>query len=740
MRITSFMHEPALSRTPRLPGASDPVPVPGGLGDPDAIWPFFEVLGRRRWLVLGIFLLTLATVAALTVISPKAYTTHAELLAGASGGSSDPSAQTTLPVLNALLAASNTQSSETYIEMLRGTPVVARTISDLRLPITPTRLLDHIVVKPIPSTSIVDLAVTWGDATGSERIANGLAASIVGFRRDLVAGQASTVIAELDRQLPPAAKNVRAAADRLARYQSGVGIADAAEQTKSTLAAAAALDQKAAQAQVDEQQTAAQLRVVEAQLAHTPASVANGGSTQPNPIAVQLQTQLAQVDVQLQTALKEYTDSHPTVRNLRAQQHQLHDELARQPETTVATRMTIANPIAQQLAESALTLRSQAAAAKAQLATIGIQRAALAIRIRTLPAQTQRLAKLQSDAKTAEFVYGALQQKRSDAAIAATTTLSDVTLIQPASAAGAVVSPSLLFNLVVGAIVGLAIALAGAVVVDFLDGSVKTEDDVEERLALPVLSTVPLLGSGKKPPAKWIESVMIESILQLVTSLRYASSEGLHTVAFTSASPGEGKSTVAMAAAIAYASITPRALIVDADLRCATLHRNLGLPNDLGLSDALVGNASFRDVVRPTKHTGLDAVTSGTKTPNPAGLLQSPAFGAFLAEARREYAMVVVDATACGGIVDASLICSRVDGTVFVLARNETDVRAALKAMRRLRGAGVVNLLGAVLNKVVPRKSEIGPYGTLAADGSRVLPLPPDRRDGQQAGRVAADG
>jgi capsular exopolysaccharide synthesis family protein len=712
---------------PALPGESQAGSA-APAGEREAVWPFLEALGRRRWLAGGIFALTLASVAGLTAISPKSYTTHVELIAGASGGAGDTAnAQTSLPVLNALLAASNMQSSETYVQMLRETPVMMRTISDLHLGLTPAKLLDRVAVKSITNTSIVDLAVSWPDPAGSARVANGIASSIVAFRRDLVTRQADTTIAELKRQLEPAGSDLRRAADDLAQYQARIGVADATAQTQNTLAASAALDQKAAQAPIEAQQAAASLKVVEAQLARTPASISGGGSSQPNPVAAQLRTQLAQINVQLETALRQYTEDYPAVKSLRAQKTQLERELAKQPAMIVASESTVANPMAQQLAQAASQLRVQLAAAQSQVQTVRRQRAAFEARIRQLPLQTQRLAELQRRARMSEFVYDALNRKLSDATVARTTTLSDVAVIQAAAAGDATVAPNLPLNLVLGAIVGLIIAVTGAIVVDFLDGSIKTESDVEERLALPLLATLPMLGTSSKPAAPWVQRVMIESVLHLVTSLRYASSTELKTVAFTSASPGEGKSTVALAAAIAYAAMTPRALIVDADLRCPTLHVKMGLDNERGLSDALVGTASFHEVVRPTQHPGLDAVTSGTRTTNPAGLLQSEAFERFLATARQAYAMVIVDATACGPVADATLVCSRVDGAVFVVARDETDVRLALKSMRRLHASGVRNLLGAVLNKIVPSKREIGPYGIVAEDGSRALPFPPAR-------------
>jgi capsular exopolysaccharide synthesis family protein len=720
-----------------FPGTTRPAALPGGVmqqgNEENAFAVFLEMLARRRRLSVGLFVFTLALVIVLTAILPKQYTTHVKFIAGAGPGNAQADTQqqtpqTGLPILNALLAASALQSSETYAVMLRETPTVGRVVSELKLNISPTELLRHVVVKPITNTSILDVAVTWGDRKTSAAIANAVASSFVDMRRDLIANQADAATGELSRQLPDAERKMRDAATALTSFETRTGIADVQTQTQSTIAMANQLDQKLAQVQVDQQQAAASLRVVQAQLARTSATSSGGGSVQPNPVAAQLKNQLAQVQVQLQTALQQYTEEHPTVKALRSQEQEIKKELAGQPATIVAATQTVANPLYQQLNQQAATLRAQVAADGAQIEVLRRQRAAADPAIRALPAATQRLTDLKRQAKLTEDVYNALRQKLNDAAIAKTTALSDVTVLAPATPESASVSPNFLMNLVLGLVLAAIVAIAGALIVDHLDGSVKKEEDVEERLALPLLGSVPSLGTSTRPPAPWVQTVMVESIFHLVTSLRYASSGELRTVAFTSAVQGEGKSTIALNTAIAYAELRPRVLLVDADLRIPSLHRKLGIENGAGLSDLLVGTAELEDVVRPTKHAGLDIVTSGTPTPNPLRLLQSESFDRFLEAAKERYEVIVIDASASAAVADSAVVCTKTDGTVFVIACGETDVRVAQRAIAKLQTSGVRNLLGAVLNKIMPRKSEIGAYGQLSGTGSRAFPLPPASR------------
>jgi capsular exopolysaccharide synthesis family protein len=225
-----------------------------------------------------------------------------------------------------------------------------------------------------------------------------------------------------------------------------------------------------------------------------------------------------------------------------------------------------------------------------------------------------------------------------------------------------------------------------------------------------VLSAIPLLPERASRP-EWLEAATVEAYLQLVTALRYASSERLASIAFTSAEPEGGKSHVAFHTAVALAELTPRVLLVDADLRLPSLHARCGMRRSMGLSDYLVGTLGFDDAVRATKHAGLDIVCAGTSVPNPYALLQSNAFETFLSEAKRRYEVVIVDTPACAAVTDTAVVCTHVDGTVFVVASRETHASQAERGLARLRSAGVRNIVGAVLNKVPPERRVIGPYG-----------------------------
>jgi capsular exopolysaccharide synthesis family protein len=702
---------PTATATGIAPYAASAQPEPqndlGGMG---------RVLLRRIRPMLAIFAGFVALVFVLTLVLPKTYTTTVKLIAGNPGttgfaGGSNVSDDTQVPVLNALLIATGMQSTETYVELFQEIPVAQQVIAQLGLKATPRELLSRVDVKPVVNTPIIGLSVTWKDPNTSAQIANAFGNVVVDRQRQLVAAQADNALTFLTQQLPQAQKAMNDAQTQLATFEAQHHIADISTQTQTLIQSLSALDAKVGQVQADRQQAQAELASAQAQLKTTPATVTGGQTVAQNPVLGQLQSQLSQVDVQLQTALQQYTEKHPTVIALRNQEAQIKHEIEQTQSSVVANTNTIPNPVYQQIQQQAEQYATQIASDNAQLGALKMQQQQMNPQLASLPAQTATLANLQRQAKSAEDVFTALQQKFNNAQIARDTALSDVTITQPADPHFAEVKPHLITNLLLGVALGAVLAILGAFVIDYLDNTIKDDRDVEQELALPSLAAIPLVKMRNgTPELPWVRTMSIEAFLQLVTSMKYASDTRLATVVVTSPTQGDGKSTVALNVAIAMGELEPRVLLVDADLRRASLHHKLRMKNERGLSDILVGRSKLGEVVQGTRYPGLDLLTSGTATPNPIKLLESGRMDEFLREAQEVYRCVVIDGTALSVNVDSAVVARKADGTVIVLSANQTDLRAAKQALRRMQQVGVRNILGYVLNRVVPRKEDYEAY------------------------------
>lgn len=684
---------------------------------------------RRRqiftYVAIGVFL----AIAAYTLMEPRSYTTHVKLIAGSGSNTSTAAganADTTLPLLNALLAATGVQTSETYAELFQENPVASQVIDELKLPMTPAELLTHVKVKPIINTTLLDLAVTWSDPQTSAQIANQFAGAFVDHERDLVGNQADAAIKTLNAQLPSAQAKAAKAETDLTQFQARNDMADLQTQTQNTMNAAAALDAKIAATQVDQQQAAAQLGSVSAQLGSVGPTVSGETSVAPNPVLSQLQQQLSQVTVQLQVAQQQYTDQHPTVIGLKRQATELRRQIAHTAATVVSQANTMPNPVFVQLSQQAAISRAQVASDAAELAQLNHQHAVMKPQLSALPGKATRLLELQREAKLSEDVLTALQQKLNDASISKATAISDVTITSPALPTEASVRPNRLLNLVIGALASVALGLIVTLLLFVFDRRVRDERQIEEDLELPVLASVPqlgdlqnrlpasslVLGGGDSPPPStsteepWLRAFAVEAFLQLVTALRYSTTADrrLRCITVTSPMQGDGKSTIALNTAITMAHVEPRVLLIDADLRRPSLHSKLNRELGRGLSDVLVGTAELADVISPTEHPGLDLLTSGTRTPNSVKLIQSQRFDDLLQELLQTYQTVIIDAPALTPVVDAAILATKADGTVLVVSIDSTDSLEVRRAVSKLQSVGVSNIVGTVANRVKPTR------------------------------------
>ena len=275
------------------------------------------------------------------------------------------------------------------------------------------------------------------------------------------------------------------------------------------------------------------------------------------------------------------------------------------------------------------------------------------------------------------------------------------------------VKPRRLLMTVAGALIGLLIGLRLAFLLKGLDSKLRTADEIERELGSGTLGTVPHLaaeGIGRFVACHLSpRSSAAEAFRSVRTGILRASPENGHAVFLvTSALGNDGKTTVACNVASAIAQAGKRVLLVDADMRCSSIHRAFGLPEDgAGLSSLLTNGVSAGKVARETDFNSLTVLPAGAPPVNPAELLGSPRMAEFLSWARRGFDFTVLDTPPLTAVTDGAVLASAVDGAVFVVRAAHTTRAAASRAMRSLDEAGCT-VLGTVLND---QRVKGGAYG-----------------------------
>lgn len=177
----------------------------------------------------------------------------------------------------------------------------------------------------------------------------------------------------------------------------------------------------------------------------------------------------------------------------------------------------------------------------------------------------------------------------------------------------------------------------------------------------------------------------------------------------TSAVPGEGKTTVASAIAVAMAMAAQKVLLIDCDLRRPRLHRVYGRTNDVGVTSATLDPSLLESSPLATQVPNLDLLPSGPLVPNPAEFLQSDAFAALLKTLATKYDRIVLDSPPASVVSDAAILSTQVDGAVFVVRASKTQRDAARKAVRAISDVSG-RIVGVVLNAFDFRRPGYGGY------------------------------
>jgi succinoglycan biosynthesis transport protein ExoP len=272
------------------------------------------------------------------------------------------------------------------------------------------------------------------------------------------------------------------------------------------------------------------------------------------------------------------------------------------------------------------------------------------------------------------------------------------------------VSPNVTLNLVLGAVVGLIFGVGIAFFLEYLDTSVKTLEDVERYLQVPVLAVIPkdisLLHRqrGSSPDA--------EAYRILRTNIEFnRKNPEDNTITVVSGGAGEGKSTTLMNLSYICAQGGYTTLMIDADLRRPRLHTYFGINNSVGLTNYLTTDLMLEDVILQTPVDNLYFMPSGILPVDAAGILNSRRMSELIQDVKQRFDLIFVDSPPILGVSDASVLVSEVDLSIIVVQHRKLPRNMLLRVKQSIENVGG-NILGVVLNNVDVRSDSQYQYYT----------------------------
>jgi polysaccharide biosynthesis transport protein len=310
---------------------------------------------------------------------------------------------------------------------------------------------------------------------------------------------------------------------------------------------------------------------------------------------------------------------------------------------------------------------------------------------------------MEREAKSNHAVYDTLLQQEKELRVSSNSRANNVRIVDLAEVPKSPMAPAGRRTWLMSIAIGLALAVAVAFGLDYMNDTIKTPEDVSHRLKQPFLGLVPSVRGDKHPllASSHVPHDFGESFRALRTSLVSKYHEpGTKILVVTSAQPLEGKTITAANLAMALAYGGARVLLIDADMRRPGLHRPLRLTNERGLSQVLNGQARVRDVIQRTVDPNLLAITAGKTPPNPSELLSSERMKTLLTNlAHGAFDWILIDTPPVLAVTDAVILAPAVSGVVYVIGAEMTRRRLAQRALDTLLLANPQSV-SIVLNKV----------------------------------------
>jgi len=543
--------------------------------------------------------------------------------------------------------------------------------------------LGGVEIAPVKGTRLVEIVYSSPDPQYATLAANTLAREYVQQNLDLKLSNTTNTITWLTEELNKQREKVEGAERAMAEYREGQNAMSLDDGQNIVVARLNSLNDAVTKAKTSRLQKEAAYR----QLGNLKGDSADADSfplIAQNPTIQEIKQQLASLNSEKAKLSQRYGANHPAMETIT---RQIESASARLRSETAKVLESIANDYRAALAEE----RNLAGSLEDQKKqAVDLNRKSITYSI------------LQREAESERQVYNALLQQEKELRVVSNSRANNVQVMDDAEVPGGPYTPNHGRDWLMAIVLGLALGVGLAYSVEYLDDTVKLPDDVTRRLKLPLLGLVPAVAGGKLPVlTSPVPHDFGEAFRSLRTSLVFTNgSPGNRTIAVTSTQPLEGKTTTACNLAIALALGGARVMLIDADMRRPGLHRTMELPNEVGLSHILTGQARVREAVQRTSEPNLFVMSAGHVPPNPSELLHSERMKQLIANLEAgPFDWIIMDTPPVLAVTDAVILAPYMSGLVFVIGAEMTRRAHAERAIQTIQG-GKPNIIGAVLNRV----------------------------------------
>jgi len=620
---------------------------------------------------------------------------------------------------------------ETEAEVIRSNEVVQKAITDLKLKDKQGKLLEtdafisKLKIKTIRGTDVLDLFYRSTDPQEAATILNLLIRDYLENNIRTNRAEATAAREFLSKQLPRVEARVSEAEDALRRYKEKYKVVVLDEEAKDGVKRLGDLLDQITKAQAQLVDAKSRSQALQNQLAlNTQQAMALSTLSQSNAVQ-QVLTEYQKVQDQLAVDRSRYTEENPDVVDLLSKEKALREQLERRVGQALGSSQSVPE---QNLQFGELKQTLTANLVQSEVERLGLENQVSMFRkvfllyqarLRVLPQLEQIQLRLERQLQVARGTYEQMLKRLQEVQVVENQNVGNARVISEASVPKKPISPRITLNLALGGFLGIFFGLGTALMLEAVDKSLKTVEEAQRLLGYPLLGTIPVFaqkarggsseGRSELPVLNNPHSSVNAAFEMLQTNLGFTlSDKTLKVIVVSSPVMGEGKSYVSANLAVAIAQMGRRVLLVDADMRRPHQQQIWQIPDLMGLSNILVGQAELQTTAKDVL-VNLEVLTAGKIPPNPAVLLDSQRMAALIKEAARDYDFVIIDTPPLNLFADAMILGKLADGVLLVIRLGVVDSAEASKLKAQMEQSRS-HVLGIVVNGITTTGNGYG-YG-----------------------------
>lgn len=652
---------------------------------------YWRVIRSRKEIVLAVLFLVVITGTVYTLALPKIYLSEARIEVNSDKADLDP-----FGAPSQFGSFYDPYFLRTQYEIIKSKPILYEVVNRLNLqelwgkdgqPVSKEVaykiLFSSLEITQFRDTSLIALRAKRQNPREAMRIANELADVYRDQRLDLKYKEMSRGLDSLRRELAVQQEKVNEAEQRVEdiREELDITVMDEGVNANSV--------EKLRLQQLEGDRIASRVDMIVQKARYEQLEAMNNEDLltasaylASDPFVESMRSEIKSLDVRLTSLLQNYGENHPEVKEVTAARDELLQKLA------------------QALDGIKKGVRAQYIIAKAKFDALEQELRG----VRTSEQESQRekflpFNRAKQELEIQRSIMNALQARLAQEGITLKVPRTPVEIVDAAEESTRPVSPNLIMNLLLSIFVGLGSGVGLAYFIEYLDTSIKTADDVERWLDLPVLGLIPqkvrpLIEEGP-------DSDHAEGYRVLRTNMSFTAGGGPAKGAFAvlSGGAGEGKSTTAFNLAYVCAQQGEKVLLVDADLRRPVQHTILGVSNRFGLTNILLRDVPVEEAIKTTTVPNMHFLPSGRLPRTSLGVLDPKRIRELVGSLKSRYDVIIFDTPPVVGISDSSVIAKEMDGVVLVVQYRKYPRDMIIRAKQMLDTLGVPQV-GVVLNNI----------------------------------------